>query len=296
MRVITRVETSRGDGNAAMIERGRSDGAAGGGSFGVVSESQSAVIHGAREAPGGVVGPGSAGPSAGDPEQPKVLVVSLNTVLLAVAIVVGLVVAVWSLAYRTGQKDERGRLPGGDSALLSGELPSQPPVIDDPIRPGGSTPTPPRPAQAGRNEGLLGSPAGADSGAGAGAASTGRPDLVTPRANDGVLSTDPRQPGNNYLELGVLAYRDVAEAIAFLKTHGVDAAAVPLKGVDPAKAKANNAPCLLFLLEGVPSGSYKTSSRVGEMTSEVRRLGKVFQKEHKGASDFSEPLWRLKRN
>ena len=224
-------------------------------------------------------------PESAGPEAPKVIALSSNTVLIAAAVVVVVMVILWSIAYKAGQSSERGRLPS-DSAFVNGDSPALPPdstpVIKDPI---GRNDPGSQPAQPDRR-----------------AATPPKPDLTqgepvpVPAVKDGILGVDPRQPGNNYLELGIFAYRDAAEAIAFLKANGTDAAAVPLKGVDPEQAKAKNSNCLVFLLEGVPSGSFKTSGRVNEIVSEVRRLGKIFQKQHRGASDFSEPLWRLKRN
>jgi hypothetical protein len=232
-------------------------------------------------------GEGDIGSFAG--EERRVLAVSMNTVLIAGAIALLVVLGVWTGGYLSGQSAERQRLPG-NSAFNSDNTPVTPPPsepIADPLKQPGNSTSAPAP---GRDR--VQTP-GAEPGAGDSSAGT-----AGGVGEQGILSKDPRQPGYNYLELAVLTYSDATEAIEYLTKNGIPTAGVPLNGVDPRAAKAKNVKCLLFVLEGSPSQGYKSESNVqrrSEIESTVRRLGKVFQKEHKGASDFSEILWVKRR-
>lgn len=108
---------------------------------------------------------------------------------------------------------------------------------------------------------------------------------------------DPRITGVNYLHVvDTLAWKDAERAVAFLAKGGIPAKAVPfVKGksrVDPKQARDKNLPHVIFVLEGIPSGQYKASeSRRNELVEKVRRLGKRWQAEEKGPSDFASPYW-----
>ncbi|MBY0313162.1 MAG: hypothetical protein K2W85_13915 [Phycisphaerales bacterium] len=108
--------------------------------------------------------------------------------------------------------------------------------------------------------------------------------------------TDPRVPGVNYLNVENLVWKDAERAVAFLAKGGIPAKAVPfVKGkskVDPKQARDKNLPHVIFVLEGIPSGQYKASeNRRNELVEKVRRLGKRWQAEEKGPSDFASPYW-----
>jgi hypothetical protein len=49
---------------------------------------------------------------------------------------------------------------------------------------------------------------------------------------------------------------------------------------------------LVFALEAIPSDQYRTTERKRqELVEKVRRIGKKWQSEEKGPSDFGEPGW-----
>lgn len=107
---------------------------------------------------------------------------------------------------------------------------------------------------------------------------------------------DPRKPGVNYLMVANLVWKDAERAVAFLSKNGVPAAAVPYaKGkskVDPQQARDKNLPHLVFVLEGVPSDRFKASEAARtKLVNQVRLIGKKWQSEEKGPSDFGEPYW-----
>lgn len=232
----------------------------------------------------------------------KVLVVSMNTVLIAAAVVLAAIAGVWSIGYMSGQSSEREKLPA-NSSFNSENTPIAPPISDPMNEIGGGTnplANASRPPAADRNPPKT-HPVADSRSATTPAASTGTASSQEVGAEkDGsvaVFSTDPRQTGVNYLELGVLRYEDAVEAIQYLTANGLPVAAVPTNGVDPASARAKNLNCLLFVLEGSPSQGYKSDTNVrrrAEIESQVRRLGKSFQKDQKGASDFADTFWRRK--
>lgn len=109
-----------------------------------------------------------------------------------------------------------------------------------------------------------------------------------------VTGPDPRQPGNNYLEIVRLTWRDAEAAVRYLQKNGVPATCIPLSRVDPAQAQANNALHLVFVLDGVPSNQYKASEdKRSTLKASVQRIGKKWQREERGASDFGDPNWVL---
>lgn len=99
----------------------------------------------------------------------------------------------------------------------------------------------------------------------------------------------------NYLELCTLTYRDAVQAVEFLGANGLKAGMAPAqKGVDPAKAAANNLPHVIFLADGVPSDRFRaTEGERARLSARVEQVGRKFQKDLRGASDFSRPMWRL---
>jgi hypothetical protein len=111
-----------------------------------------------------------------------------------------------------------------------------------------------------------------------------------------VVQADPRVPGNNYLELCPLTWKDAEPAVRFLQAHGVRATAIPNnKKVDPAKPEPNN-PFLIIVDQPYASGNFRaTQAERNALVAEIRRLGKKWQAEHRGASDFADPMWRLQK-
>ena len=111
-----------------------------------------------------------------------------------------------------------------------------------------------------------------------------------------VVQADNRKPGFNYLELCPLTWKDAEPAVRYLQAHGVRATAIPNnRGVDPAKPQPNN-PFLIIVDQPYASGNFKASqAERNALVAEVRRLGKAWLAEHRGASDFADPMWRLQR-
>lgn len=198
---------------------------------------------------------------------------------IGVACVLALLAAAWFFAFQMGiqkaEKDLIGRIDSG--APTSGT---------DGTGAGALTPTlvtpqpAPTPGQAPVNKPLLpveNAPVTADDG------------------GNGIFSAenDPRQVGVNYLHIVSLAPADAEEAVGFLTKNGVRAGAVPDRRVDGRSGTANNPALLLvFVLEGVPSNRYTaTAKERADLEQKVRTLGKQFQRDQRGASDFASPQW-----
>lgn len=123
----------------------------------------------------------------------------------------------------------------------------------------------------------------------------GTPPPIVPQDEPLVaVGVDPRQPGVNYLHIVTLTWKDAEQAAAYLTKNGVNAGAAPAKRVDPQQARDKNLPHLVFALEGVPSDRFKESAaRRADLVEKVRQIGKRWQREEHGASDFGEPGWVL---
>lgn len=111
----------------------------------------------------------------------------------------------------------------------------------------------------------------------------------------GLLYGDPRQSGLNYLHLATLQRADAESAISFLSSNGQEAIGVP---VDAGAGGANNPnPTGRFVLIALPgiSGeawSKKMTARTN-LEGQTARLGQIWQRDHKGPSNFAKPEWRL---
>lgn len=109
------------------------------------------------------------------------------------------------------------------------------------------------------------------------------------------FGTDPRVAGQNYLVLAAKIDRETAErAMAFFKDNGVALFALP---VAKSGGGSNNAgPCTLYAMQGLtPEMVRSRSPERTELEDKVHRLGKVWQKEHKGQTDFSQTYWEKKK-
>lgn len=107
------------------------------------------------------------------------------------------------------------------------------------------------------------------------------------------VTADPREHGKNYLALATLSRADAQGAIAFLAANGVEVIGVP---VDRGTGRANNAgPALayrLFAAAGITSEQFRTKQTARtNLEAEVARLGEVWQKQHRGASNFAKTGW-----
>ncbi len=214
----------------------------------------------------------SAAPTSGPGGAKRLIVLNPAAVLLIVAGVLLLGFTVWYMAFRMGENSARG-----DKAKER-EATFPPPPVPDPL-------VAPLPAGPGAGPGIATGPG------------PGNQTPTGPRPEQpGEVLADPRQPGTNYLHVDTLVWKDAERAVAFLTKGGIPAGAAPsVKGrrsVDPKEARDKNLPHVIFVLEGIPSGQYKASeARRNELVERVRRLGKRWQTEEKGPSDFASPYW-----
>lgn len=121
--------------------------------------------------------------------------------------------------------------------------------------------------------------------------------LVPPSQGTNTLvfseETDPREVGVNYLHIVSLAPSDAEAAAEYLTKNGVRAGAVQVRKVDGRGGAANNPALLLvFMLDGVPSDRFKaTAKERADLVEKIRTIGKQFQRDQRGASDFASPQW-----
>lgn len=137
--------------------------------------------------------------------------------------------------------------------------------------------SPDRPGSPGTGSSRSGSPSGST--------------LLGILSSAGVLPTDPRQPGRNYLKLAVLGRADAEHAIAYLGSAGVEAIGVPV--VDPGARSANNpARYEVFATVGITGEEYKNNRPVRtDLEARVARTGERYRRDAKGSTDFAKPLW-----
>lgn len=173
---------------------------------------------------------------------------------------------VWAVAFQMGQKKRDNDLgqwmpTDGTQPDGAGTTPVQPPA-PIPARPDGSGNQPRKPEPA-------------------------KPD-PTPAPAAG---SDPRVPGLNYLYLGTLTLKDASAGVEFLKRNGVQAFYV----VDRSRGGVNNPPCRIYASQGFPGGPRfrETERERNELVRRVEELGKKWQREEKGPSDFRQPYWTL---
>lgn len=213
---------------------------------------------------------------------------------MGLALIIALVVVAWSLAFHLGRQTENER--------LASALPAEP-APGSGNTPGTSTPNSTTPGPSGQ-----GQPGGGPNHTpGPGAVPGGdktpldkpqpekvgtdksRPEI----ANPDKAPADPRQAGVNYLHIVTLSWKDAQRAVEYLEKNGVPAFAAPAKrGIDPDEARAKNLNHLVFATQGIPSESYRSAERQrGALIDKVRSIGKKWQKDERGPSDFGEPLW-----
>lgn len=183
-----------------------------------------------------------------------------STMLIVLAVLIAVVAVTWTIAFRMGAQNE--------AAKMVGQFPAAPgtPAVSGPEP--RENPTPPAPAPL------------------------PRPQPPEQKTAPGGFEPgqDQRIPGHNYLYLGTLMERDAAAGTAFLTQNGVPAFYV----VDRAKAGGNNRPCRMYAAMGVPSDRYSAMQRErDELVRKVEELGRRWQREHRGASDFRQPQWTL---
>lgn len=109
----------------------------------------------------------------------------------------------------------------------------------------------------------------------------------------GPIDGDPRQAGMNYLELATLSRAQAESALSFLGVEGVEAIAVPV--VESGRSRANNPVRyrLVSIEVAIPGEQFRVM-RTQRLDHErqIQRLGKAWQRDKDGASDFAQPLWK----
>jgi hypothetical protein len=187
--------------------------------------------------------------------------ISLATACIGAGILVALFFGGWALVYQLGAKQKESDLAPYLESKATPPSQAAAPIPAPAIYQGDATPAASAPAN------------------------------VPPEVSDPTL-IDPRKPGVNYLHIATLAWKDAHRAVVYLNEHGVAAAAAPAKPVDPLEARAKNLPHVVFAIDGVPSDQYRASAAKRQALEErVRSIGKRWQREEHGPSDFGQPGW-----
>ncbi len=223
---------------------------------------------------------------------------------LTLAGVLAVFFIVWTAAYSLGRHDERAgyrdRLAAerDEGPLVSDPLnqvadrgsparSGSPPATDRPVTGGRTTEptrqTPPPPREEPR------APVRTDPGAGQPAPAPGPTSVLTAR---GPVASDPREGGLNYLVIASSVVQEEALRVpGFLEEFGIPAIAVP--NLDRSGRPANNPPrYTVVVLQGVPGNQF--SARAEErrrLEQRIAQLGRVWQRERGGSTDFRDPLW-----
>jgi hypothetical protein len=109
----------------------------------------------------------------------------------------------------------------------------------------------------------------------------------------GRTDRDPRTPGLNYLVLATLDETEAVRAIRFLADAGLNCLGVPARGpVDRGREGGNTPSYRLVVLAGITGQDFREARPVRtRLEADVRRLGQVWQREHRGSSNFGKPAW-----
>lgn len=211
-------------------------------------------------------------PAARNDTLDRTLHVPMSAIYLSIAGVLLVVLIIWAIAYRSGASQEKAKSEQELRAVAGTKLqdplktaPTQIPNNPSLVSPR-PAPTPTQPAKEPPVPANTGSPFG----------------------------IDPRQVGLNYYLVEGRLDRESAEKMhAFLIQRGVPAFAV----VDDRGGAVNNPPLYLVgVNRGVTGEEFRNQSAARtELEAQIRRLGKVWQSEHRGTTDFSRTAWERKR-
>jgi hypothetical protein len=105
------------------------------------------------------------------------------------------------------------------------------------------------------------------------------------------LVADPRQKGLNYLRLADLPRADAEGAIAFLNANGLDVMGIPVD--TPRWASKNDGSVqwyALYVNQGLTREQLGLPGKTA-LESQVRKLGEIWQRQHRGSSNFAQPGW-----
>jgi len=205
--------------------------------------------------------------------------------MIAVALV--LIVGAWAGGYRIGYtdgKDEMSQFVRTDQPVISPQgAPtgsSRPGTATNGPADRGSGPTTNQPTNQPTNRAVNQQST----------TITRTPDaIMTPT---GFRPDDPRTPGMNYLMLATLPTGHAADAISFMRANGVTIIGVPQ--LDSGGGSANNPSryTLYSLGLAIPGNRWSAmSNQRAEHQQMIAELGKRWQREQQGGSDFSQPLW-----
>ncbi|MBX3317461.1 MAG: hypothetical protein KF902_11435 [Phycisphaeraceae bacterium] len=208
-------------------------------------------------------------------------------VYVGAAAAVALLVATWTIAYGRGAAAGEREWQAEILASRAGNIGADP--LIDPIAggKGQETSAPPQGRQE-RTNTTQRQQSPTTGGLSSGLANMARAGILS---SAGVLPSDPRQPGQNYLKLAVLSRADAEHAIAYLGSGGVEAIGVPV--VDPgAGAGKNPSRYEVFATVGITGEEYRNNRPVRtELETKVARIGERYRREAKGSTDFAKPLW-----
>lgn len=196
----------------------------------------------------------------------------VNAVYIASAVMVVLAVVGWSAGWlMANRRADQSPIPRPD------------PLITEPGESTTSLPADPTPSAP--------APEPAKSAPSTEARSATGGVVITPK---GMLQGDPRESGLNYLNLAQMYRTEAEAAVKFLSQNGLEAFAIP---VDRPAATANNPDpsrsfYRLYAAKGISTDEYnkKMTARTNTEAA-VARLGLLWQKEHRGSSNFSKPGW-----
>lgn len=227
-----------------------------------------------------------------------------NAVYYSVALVVLAIVFAWVIGYRFGEAKRAQELApftkpeplqiqeptaGGTSPSRTGGTDSLGTATRNP-----ATPTPQRPetsAQGTPTAPIANRPASVE------ISSTANPmsesDVFQAQ---GWTAKDPREAGLNYLHFQIMTRGEAERAVKFLVANGLEALAVPSKKVDRSGSRGNNPPPAdatyrVVLRRGLTGEEYAEGSARQTMQANALKVGQVWKRDHRGATDFSAYSW-----
>lgn len=204
----------------------------------------------------------------------KTFTMTTGGALLAAAGVLGLTIIIWSLAWRRGYSFA--------DAKAVRELGS--PTVQDPLK---KAPIRVNPDLLGRDQ-----PGRTSTPNEAAKPQPRQPTAPPPTTTPPAPGSDPRQAGLNYLTLASQLDKETATtAAAFLTENGCPAFAVAVdRSGRPVK---NGSQFAVYAQRGFASEEFRAKeSERQALVEQVRRLGKAWQKDHRGGTDFSQTFWQ----
>ncbi len=195
-----------------------------------------------------------------------------SIVYLAIAIVLGLGVVIWTVGYRTGVsagKAQMESLVKGDPVVRPIETPANntPALGDDPVIDLPNEPPIEQPVIGGINPESPGLA------------------IMTP---SGFIEDDPRETATNYLELATLDRDEARSAIEYMNTRSIPLIGIPR--LDSRRSDANNPSRYTLYSLGVaaPGDQFRTMTRErDDHQRQIASIGKQWQREFRGGSDFA---------